>query len=77
MKQKGEKKKEKRLNDGQKEQESLEKEKYCLEEEARTSAHTHSLASAWWRRIRVSPTPRLGGFIAPLHKTPAVMDSVR
>jgi len=71
----GKKRKKNRLNGGQKKktktQESLEKEKYCLEEEARTPADMYSPASVWWRRIWVSPTPCLGGIYRPAPQNPS------
>lgn len=53
----------KKLNDGQENQEPLEKEERCLEKEAALGAH--SPGSAWCRRIRVSPSPRPGGIYRP------------
>lgn len=43
--------------------EFLEKEEQCLEKEE--VLDVHSPGSAWWRRIRVSPSPRLGGIYRP------------
>lgn len=54
---------EKKSNDGQKDQEPLEKEEQRLEKEAMLDVH--SPGSAWRRRIRVSPTPVLGGIYRP------------
>lgn len=61
--------KKKTSNDDQKEKESLGKEEQRLEKEEALGAH--SPASAWWRKIRVSPKPGLGGIYRPAPGKPS------